>query len=165
MYRNIEVGPGASIGRGCRLRLDPHAHLVLGAGSEVDDGTTLAVYGSGRLELGERAFVGHHCTLAARELVQICEGTFLAELVSVRDHDHAIGTPPSSGTMAVSPVFIGAHAWLGAKVTVLKGSSVGDRAVVGANAVVHGTLPPSTVAAGVPARVLRKVEDGTASAR
>jgi acetyltransferase-like isoleucine patch superfamily enzyme len=156
-HRNVEVGTRAWIGRGCRLRIDPGARLVIGPRCGIDDGSTLAAYGTGRIELGEGSFIGHHCTLAARQLVQVGEGAFLAELVSVRDHDHALGFPPSSGEVSVSPVHIGSKAWMGSKVTVLRGSHIGDGSVVGANAVVRGTLPPSVVAAGGPARVLHGV--------
>lgn len=160
VYPNVEAGAQAWVGRGCRLRLDPGAHLVLGPRCGVDDGTTLAVYGHGRLEVGVGAFVGHHATLAARELVHIGEGAFLAELVSVRDHDHAVGHRPSSGETTVDPVRIGAHAWLGSKVTVLRGAEIGTGTVIGAHAVVRGTLPPHVVAVGIPARVVRKVPQG-----
>lgn len=154
VHRNVIVGARASVGRGCRLRLDPEATLELGERCDVDDGTTLAVYGRGRLALGARSFVGHHATIAAHELVAIGAGTFLAEMVSVRDHDHVPGSPPSSGEVWVSPVRIGDDVWLGAKVTVLRGAEIGDRAVVGAHAVVRGVVPAGAVAVGVPAKVI-----------
>jgi acetyltransferase-like isoleucine patch superfamily enzyme len=145
------------------LFLDHGAALVLGDRCEIDDGTTIAVYGRGRIELGARSFVGHHCTLAAHESVSIGSGAFLAELVSIRDHDHSVGLPPSSGRMTVDPVEIGVDAWIGAKATVLKGARIGVETVVGANAVVHGELPSRTVCAGIPARVIRSYEAPTAS--
>jgi acetyltransferase-like isoleucine patch superfamily enzyme len=155
LHRGVEVGARVSVGRGCRLILDPGGRLVLADGCSVDDGGTLAVYRGGRLQLGEGCFVGHHATLAARDSIELGAGTFLAELVSVRDHDHAVGLPPSSGQVDITPVRIGADAWLGAKVTVLRGARVGDRTVVGANAVVRGELPADVVAVGAPARVVR----------
>lgn len=158
LHHNVQVDPGVSIGRGCRLRLDPGARLVLGKGCEVDDGATLAVYGRGRLEIGPGAFVGHHATLAAHELVELGEGCYLAELVSVRDHDHAVGRAPGSGEVDVRAVHLGARSWLGAKVTVLRGACVGEGTVVGAHAVVRGTLPAGVVAAGIPAEVLRTID-------
>lgn len=161
LHRNVVVGERAWVGRGCRLRLDPGARLVLGAWCGVDDGTTLAVYGQGRLELGEGSFVGHHATLAARELVVIGDGAFLAELVSIRDHDHAVGRPPSAGEVSVSPVRVGRDVWLAAKVTVVRGADIGDGAVVGAHAVVRGVIPAGAVAVGIPARVLDR--DGPAA--
>lgn len=157
-HPGIVVGTRVRIGSGCRLFLDPRARLVLGDGCEIDDGTTIAVYGSGVIELGQGAFVGHHSTLAARDSIRLGDGAFLAELVSVRDHDHEVGFPPSSGQMTVEPVAIGSGAWLGAKVTVVKGSSIGDETVVGANAVVRGELPSQTICAGIPARVIRPIE-------
>ncbi|MGH9153751.1 MAG: acyltransferase [Acidimicrobiales bacterium] len=162
VHRSVQAGPRASVGRGCRLRLDPGARLVLGAGCEVDDGVTLAVYGRGRLEIGAGSFVGHHATLAAHELVELGPGCYLAELVSVRDHDHAVGRAPGSGQVDVSAVRIGARCWLGAKVTVVRGAHVGEGTVVGAHAVVRGTLPAGVVAAGIPATVVRTIESTTA---
>jgi acetyltransferase-like isoleucine patch superfamily enzyme len=156
-HRGAEIGARVTVGRGCRLILDPGGRLVLADDCEVDDGSTLAVYHGGRLALGAGCFVGHHATLAARDSVELGAGTFLAELVSVRDHDHAVGLPPSSGEVDVAQVRLGADVWLGAKVTVLRGSRVGDRTVVGANSVVRGDLPADVVAVGAPARVVRTI--------
>jgi len=153
--RGVDVGPGVRVGSGVRLFLGPGSSLVLGARCEIDDGTTIAVYRGGRLDLGTATFVGHHCTLAVRDAVTIGAGTHLAEMVSVRDHDHKVGALPSSGEMTVEPVAIGSNAWVGAKVTVLRGARIGDGAVVGANAVVRGELPARSVCVGMPARVVR----------
>ena len=158
LHPGLEVGPAVRVGRGCRLFLDPRARLVLGARCEVDDATTIAVYDAGCIKLGPGSFVGHHCTLAARASIEIGAGTYLAELVSVRDHDHAVGTPLSSGEMAVDPVVIGANVWIGAKATVLRGARIGEGAVIGANAVVRGEVPARSVCAGVPARVIRLLD-------
>lgn len=158
IHPGVDVGTAARVGSGCRLFLDPGARLDLGAGCEVDDASTIAVYGDGRIELGPGSFVGHHCTLAAREAIEIGAGTYLAELVSVRDHDHRVGPPPSSGDMTVDPVVIGADVWIGAKVTVLRGARIGEGAVIGANAVVSGEMPARSVCAGVPARVVRMLD-------
>jgi acetyltransferase-like isoleucine patch superfamily enzyme len=158
LHPGLDVGAAVRVGRGCRLFLDPRGRLELGAGCEVDDATTIAVYGDGHIELGPGSFVGHHCTLAAREAIEIGAGTYLAELVSVRDHDHAVGSPPSSGEMTVDPVVIGPNVWIGAKATVLRGARIGEGAVIGANAVVRGELPARSVCAGVPARVIRLLD-------
>ena len=146
------MGRGVRIGSGCRLFLDDAARLVLSDLCEVDDGSTIAVYGEGVVELGRGAFVGHHSTIAARASVSLGAGTYLAELVSVRDHDHSVGLPPSSGEMTVEPVVIGPDVWIGAKATVLRGAKIGEGAVIGANAVVRGDVEPRMVYAGVPAR-------------
>jgi acetyltransferase-like isoleucine patch superfamily enzyme len=158
LYRGVDIGARARVGRGCRLILEPGARIALGDRCIVDDAVTLAVYGRGAIELGPGVFVGHHSTLAARESIALGAGTFLAELVSVRDHDHAVGEPPASGATDVAPVSIGSDVWLGAKVTVVRGASIGDGTVVGANAVVRGDVPARAVAGGVPVRVLRLLD-------
>jgi acetyltransferase-like isoleucine patch superfamily enzyme len=55
----------------------------------------------------------------------------------------------------MSPVRIGPDVWLGTKVSVLRGVTIGHGCVVAANAVVNQDLPPYSVAVGVPARVVR----------
>lgn len=155
--RGVTVGRQAVVGRWCRLIVEPGARLHIGERCEVDDGTTLAVYGGATLHLGDASFLGHHCTVAARSSVTIGRGTFLAELVSVRDHDHDPDFAPSAGVNRVAPVTIGPDVWLASKVTVLRGSTIGERAVIGAHAVVRGDIPAAVVAVGAPARVVRKI--------
>jgi acetyltransferase-like isoleucine patch superfamily enzyme len=158
VYPGVQAGRRSRVGRGCRLILDSDARLILGDQCTVDDHTTLAAYHSGIIRLGPGSFVGHYCTIAARESVEIGAGTYLAELVSVRDHDHAVGASPGSGAVEITPVSIGDDVWLAAKVTVLRGSRIGDRSVIGANAVVRGEIPARSVAVGIPASVVRTIE-------
>lgn len=156
IHPELSVGRGVVIGRRCRLTLEPDAELTLGPGCEIDDGVTLHAAAGARLSIGEGAFVGHTCTIAARESVRIGRRVFLAELVSVRDHDHDPSDPPSCGTMLIAPVSIGDDCWLASKVTVVRGVSIGERTVVGAHAVVTKDLPPGVVAVGTPAAVVRE---------
>jgi acetyltransferase-like isoleucine patch superfamily enzyme len=52
---------------------------------------------------------------------------------------------------------IGNNVWIGAKATVTKGVTIGDNVVIGANSVVTRDIPPNSVAAGAPARVIRSI--------
>jgi acetyltransferase-like isoleucine patch superfamily enzyme len=158
IHPGITVGRRVRFGKGVRLFLDRGATLILGEGCEVDDGATIAIYGVGRIELGPGSFVGHRGTLAAHRSIVLGPGAFLAELVSVRDHDHLVGASPSSGMFEIEPVTIGTDVWIGSKTTVVRGARIGDRTVVGANALVRGLLPPETVCGGIPARVIRRIE-------
>ena len=153
------IARGVQIGRGLRLRAEPGGRIELAEGCEIDDGATLAVARGGLLRIGEAAFVGHHSTLAARSEVRIGARTFLAELVSVRDHDHDPAHPPSTGTTLIDPVYVGDDCWLATKVTVTRGVTIGNHVVVGAHAVVTRDLPSDVLAVGVPARVIENHAD------
>jgi acetyltransferase-like isoleucine patch superfamily enzyme len=79
-------------------------------------------------------------------------------MVSIRDHDHdfsLLDVPTVDQGATVSDVVIGYNVWLGSKVTVLKGVTIGDNAIVGAGGVVSRDVPANAIAAGVPAHVLR----------
>jgi acetyltransferase-like isoleucine patch superfamily enzyme len=94
--------------------------------------------------------MGQHCMLA--------NGCF------VSDASHRYDDPdrpvPWQGFVSKGPTRIGANCWLGAHVVVTSGVTVGERCVLGAGSVVTHDLPPFSVAAGAPARVLRSVEYG-----
>ena len=108
-------------------------------------GNVLELLRDGRLELGE------HCMLA--------NGCF------VTDADHRFEDPvvpvPWQGFTSRGPTRIGANVWLGANVVVTSGVTIGERCVVGANAVVTHDLPARCVAVGAPAHVVRSL--GTTS--
>jgi acetyltransferase-like isoleucine patch superfamily enzyme len=64
-----------------------------------------------------------------------------------------------------APVRIGADVWLGTKVSVIRGTTIGDGSVIAANAVVTKDLAPYSIAVGVPARTIRsRLTDYQASA-
>jgi maltose O-acetyltransferase len=58
----------------------------------------------------------------------------------------------------VRPVTIGNNVWIGSRVMVLKGASIGDNSVIAAMSVVTSAIPANCVAAGIPAKVIRHLE-------
>ena len=116
--------------------------------------TELVAYPGGRLEIGPRTWIHYGCSIAAHELVRIGSDCHLGPYINIIDNayhdieDHSL-TPPSR------PVIIGDNVWIGTRVIVLPGVTIGDRAVIGAGAVVTKDVPPRSVAAGNPARILR----------
>ena len=90
----------------------------------------------GGIFIGDRALIGHNCVIATL--------------------NHAMD-PAKRANLLPSPVHIGPDVWLGANVTVLPGVTIGEGAVIAAGAVVTKDIPARTVAAGVPAKVIRKL--------
>lgn len=156
-YPRVDFGQGCDVRRPLRMFVLPSATVRFGAGCVLDQG--LVVEARGRLVVGSRTVFGHHCTLAVHESLEIGRDCLIAELVSIRDHDHARSAPGLAYReqgVVVAHVRIGDNVWIGSKATVLRGVSIGDGAVVGAGAVVTRDVPPGAVVGGVPARPLRQ---------
>ncbi|HEX8464931.1 MAG TPA: acyltransferase [Abditibacterium sp.] len=149
-------GIGCDVRTGLRLKLAPGADLRIGPGCVFERDATLEC--SGVLHIGARSIFGHHCTLAAKESLIVGEDCLIAEMVSIRDHDHRFDdfdTPISAQGEVCAPVRIGNNVWLAARVVVIKGVTIGDGSIVGAGAVVTKDIPAGAIAVGVPARVVK----------
>lgn len=150
-------GKNLCIGRNVDLVV--YGELIIGEGVTLSDGCALEVSPRGRLVLGDRVFIGRHCVVVAHELVELGRNTLVAEQCTIRDQDHHLDPEERMREVATmtAPVVVSSSVWIGAGVRVLKGSRIGEGSVVGANAVVRGDIPPGVVAGGIPARVLRSV--------
>lgn len=159
--------PRAHFGAGCDIRLgmeiviEGEGRIAVGPKCVLDRGLVLAAIG-GSVCVGARTIFGHHCTIAAHESVTIGTDCLIAELVSIRDHDHgtaSVDQPMNRQRGITAPVVIGDDVWIGAKATVMKGVAIGSHAIVAAGAVVTHDVPPYAVVAGVPARVMADRRD------
>ncbi|WP_249009944.1 DapH/DapD/GlmU-related protein [Conexibacter sp. DBS9H8] len=136
----LEIGEHALLEPGVWITGGPDAHIRIGAGSFLNLGVMIAAQ--------QRVEIGAYCMLANGCLVT--------------DADHRFDDPnvpvPWQGFTTTGPTRLGDNVWLGAHVVVTGGVSIGERAVIGANSVVTRDIPARTVAAGVPARVLRPID-------
>ncbi|UHD18705.1 acyltransferase [Thiocapsa bogorovii] len=126
----------------------------------------LETQGAGEIEVGDEVVLSRGVHLVAFERIRIGDGSMVGEYTSIRDANHRTGTEPAlrwSGHES-SPITIGRQAWIGRGVTLLPGVTIGDAAVIGANAVVTRDIPAGAVAVGVPARVVRSAADAPAMA-
>ena len=116
------------------------------------------------LEIGDECFLGDECLLDLAEGVRLERQVTLAERVIVlthtnvgyRDHPLQAHFPPRA-----APVVIDTGAFVGAGVIVLPGVRIGARSFVAAGSAVTADVPPGTLVAGVPARVVRPIASGT----
>jgi acetyltransferase-like isoleucine patch superfamily enzyme len=85
----------------------------------------------------------------------------IAGRVYISDHDHVLDDPVLSSCenkkLISKPVVIEDGCWLGEGCVILKGVRIGKRSVIGANAVVTKDIPEYSIAAGVPAKVIKKI--------
>ncbi|MDP3518332.1 MAG: acyltransferase [Pseudohongiella sp.] len=112
--------------------------------------------GHGEIEIGDRVVMSRGVHLVAFAGIRIGAGTMIGEYASIRDANHQYRNTSDlrDAPHDARPVSIGSNVWIGRGAIVLPGVHVGDRAVIGANAVVTRDVAPGAVVAGVPARPL-----------
>jgi acetyltransferase-like isoleucine patch superfamily enzyme len=118
---------------------------------------------SSRIIIEDDVYIGKYCHITSAESIIIGAGCCLANNVHITDCSHSFESRNlpvlKQPLQNIRPTEIGAQTFLGQNVNVLPGVSIGRGCVIGANAVVTSNVPDYSVAIGVPARVVRKLED------
>ena len=108
------------------------------------------------LTMGAFSSIGPQCWIYALDRIAIGEKTCIGDGVKVLTGTHAVTDPTFA--LVTAPVTIGDDCWIATSATLLPGVNVGDGAVVGACAVVTRDVEPWSIAAGNPAKFLKKRE-------
>ncbi len=132
-------------------------------GCEIGDHTKIGTF----VEIQKGATVGKHCKISSHTF--ICEGVhiedncFIGHNVTFINDKFPRATNPDGSLQteadwACVPTYVRKGASVGSSSTILCGVTIGEGAIIGAGAVVTKDVPPNTIVAGCPARVLRKME-------
>ncbi|OMQ16644.1 hypothetical protein A7K94_0201135 [Modestobacter sp. VKM Ac-2676] len=141
------------------------ARLLKALGVQLDGGARVYpwirfVGGVDRLSIGRGAFINVNLTVDANVDIVLGERVHLGPGVSLLPTSHAMGPPAQRAGATISePIRIGNGAWLGAGVIVLGGVTIGSGCVIAAGAVVAADTEPDTVHGGVPARLIRRLDE------
>jgi acetyltransferase-like isoleucine patch superfamily enzyme len=118
--------------------------------------SVLVVFRGGRLEIGDGTMLNFGADISATKSVTIGRDCLVGTHVIILDNDfHDL--LDRSRMPQPKPVTIGDRVWIGNRVIVLPGVTIGDDAAVGAGAVVTSDVPPRSVVVGNPARVVRRI--------
>ena len=116
------------------------------------------------IEVGDNFYSNHGCTILDCSRVKFGNGALLGPGVVIAAADHPRqATVRASGLELAAPIIVGDNCWIGGNATICPGVTLGNGVVVGAGAVVTKDMPDNVVCGGVPARILRKLEDGDKS--
>lgn len=159
---NLRVAPNVKMGKNVRL----HGFVNL-YGCEIGDETGIGTF----VEIQKGARIGRRVKVSSHTF--ICEGVTIEDDVFI---GHGVmfindryprattqsGVPQTSSDWRVIGTTIERGASIGSNATILCGVTVGEGAIVGAGSVVTHDVPPHSIVAGNPARVLRTVDSTTA---
>jgi acetyltransferase-like isoleucine patch superfamily enzyme len=136
--------------------------LEIGDQTLFEPGVWITAPGAARVRIGSGTFLNQGVMVASAELVEIGDHCMFANGCFISDAAHRFDDPHQpvtwQGFTSKGPTRIGDNVWCGAHVVITSGVTIGERCVIGANAVVTKDIPPFSIAAGSPAQVLRQIE-------
>jgi len=136
------------------------AHCVLGCWEQ---------YNESRYEpeivIGNQCNIGEYCHITAINRITIDDGLLTGRFVYIGDNAHGglsweeANTPPAQRLLSSKgPINIGRNVWIGDKVSILGGVTIGDNVIIGAGSIVTHNIPSNSLAAGMPAKVIKRLD-------
>ena len=146
------------VGSNCGIHIFSNGRIICNGRIILDDHVML--YAKGELQIGKRFGINRYSRIVAHEKIEIGNHVTIGQMVSILDHDHQYqfrdGRLQLEGYIT-EPVKIGNNVWIGDKCTILKGVSIGDNVVIGANTLVHKDVPSGVVIGGNPFKILKNL--------
>ncbi len=162
---------GWPVGFGTGVSVRNAKFISLGDNVSLDNNVVLQLseeyrkYGSDtpKLEIEDKVTIGSGTVISAAQHILIKKNVLVSQHCFIGDHDHEykdINIPIRyQGLRNVRSVVIGEGAWIGANVTVCSGVTIGKNSVIGANSVVKEDVPDYAVAAGSPAKIIKRYDE------
>ena len=110
------------------------------------------------ITVGKNVFINSGCRFQDQGGIRIGDGTLIGHNTVITTLNHNLKPELRSG-MKPEPVIIGKNVWFGASVTVVPGVTIGDNAIIAAGSVVTKDVDSNTVVAGVPAKVIKTIDE------
>lgn len=134
------------------IHIHNNAKLEVGNFS-VYAGSKICVSAGAELYLGS-GYINHNSSIECFQKIYIGEHVIISDNVQIRDSDnHKI---KGSEEKETQPIVIQDHVWIGMGAIILKGVTIGEGSIIAAGAIVTKNVPPHTIVAGVPAKVIKE---------
>ena len=165
------IGEGATVGAGLQIR--GMEHMDIGCRFTAGKDLTLQAWDSyagqtftPSLTIGDDVMLTDFVQISCVDRISIGNRVLVGQSVFISDNSHgdtdgeSLKIPPIERPLVVKgPVIIEDDVWIGRNATILSGVRIGKGAVIAAGAVVNRDVPAYSVAAGVPARIIKKVTE------
>ena len=149
-FESIKIGDNFSALRGLRIEaIDKHDNVSFHP----------------VIKIGNNVSIGDYCHIAAINEIEIGDGVLIGSKVLITDHQHGntdVVTelmPAKRTLISKGKVTIGDNVWIGDNAVIMPGIHIGNNVVIGANAVVTRDIPANVVVGGIPAKIIRKMQE------
>jgi acetyltransferase-like isoleucine patch superfamily enzyme len=152
---HIELGRNCYLGPGFSLDIPSGGTFIVGEAAEFRRGFRAEIVGNGRIVIGTRSICTYYVLMQCTTTIEIGDHCIFGQSTIVVDGQHRfrdLNRPMVDQGYDYQPIRIADHVTITSKATIM--ADIGERALVGANSVVTRPVPPFTVVAGAPARVL-----------
>lgn len=128
------------------LEIADDSLLNIGYGVTFRSFASLEVSSGAQLEIGNGVFFNDHCSVRCSEKISIGRDTMFGDGVRIFDANHKYNAYQVAKTsLRTAPIHIGRDCWIGANVVILKGVTIGDNVIVGANSLIYKDIPSNSV--------------------
>lgn len=147
------------------LQLSGYKNIKIGHNTKILTNSRLSVYGNSNdinIQIGNDCYIafGFSALASSQAKIIIGDNVLFASNVLVTNENHGINPeldiPYMSQPLSAKNVYIGNGCWIGEQVCILSGVSIGEKCIIGAGSVVTKSIPDYCIAAGNPAKVLKK---------
>lgn len=144
-YSGLRFNPIVALSPFTEITLDRGSILVIGKKFRMRGGSRIRIRKGGSLIIGNNTYINHNCMIVCHDRITIGNDVQFSPNVMIFDHDHDYSAGLKKQKFKVSPVLIGDDVWIGANTIILRGTTIGDHAVIGAGSVVKGHVPANTI--------------------
>ena len=119
--------------------------IRFGKNFSIKQGVYIAAIDGGNITFGDNVSINRNCILVCHNAISIADNCAIGPNTVFYDHDHKFGLNGIEVGFKTSPIVIEKNCWIGAGVTILKGTHIGEGSVIGAGSVVKGVIPPHSI--------------------
>ena len=154
----ISIGDGVYLRRNVELRAHNNGEIKIGSQIRIDRGVRILAANESIIDIKSGTRIGLYSVFNGGDSITLYENCLISGFVYLQTsmHKYNDAIPIKDQGYEHKPVSLGKNVWLGAHVVVLPGVSLGEKCIVGSNAVVTKSFDANQMIAGVPAKSISK---------
>lgn len=154
-----KIGKNVKFYEGIRIVGNSPGAVTIGNDVRILKGVTISTTPEGKIQIGNGVHIGEGSVIYSGVGIRIGDNVIIGPQNIIVDLDHRfenLDVPINQQGMNGKEISIGENVWIASQCVVIKGVTIGKGSVIGAGSIVNKNVPPYSVAAGVPARVIKK---------